>query len=105
MDHLDAADQLGPVAAGPDRNQLARAEVHGARVVQTLKLAIAWCPGPFDPLALPLMTVMRKALKTLLVLAGMSLAVLGPLSQAASAATVLPIEQAFHKQRRVRSLN
>jgi hypothetical protein len=51
------------------------------------------------------MTVMRKASKTLLVLAGPSLAVLGPIGQAASAATVLPIEQAFHKQRRVRSLN
>ena len=34
---------------------------------------------------------MRKALKTLLVLAGLSLAVLGPLCQAASAATVLSI--------------
>ena len=51
------------------------------------------------------MTVMRKASKTLLVLAGLSLTVLGPIGQAASAATVLPIEQAFHKQRRVRSLN
>ena len=91
MDHLDAAYQLGPVATGPDRDQFARAEVHGARVVQTLKLAIAWCPGPFGPLALPLMTVMRKASKTLLVLAGLSLAVLGPLCQAASAATVLSI--------------
>jgi len=38
---LDAADQLRPVTAGPNRNQLARAEVHGARVVQTLKMAIA----------------------------------------------------------------
>jgi len=47
MDHLDSADQLRPVAAGPDRNQLARAEVHGARVVQTLKLAIALCLGRF----------------------------------------------------------
>ena len=37
------------------------------------------------------MTVMRKALKTLLVLAGMSLAVLGPLCQEATAATVLSI--------------
>ena len=91
MDHLDAADQLGPVAAGPHRNQLARAEVHGARVVQTLRVAIAWCPGPFGLLPLPLMTGMRKASKTLLVLAGMSLAVLGPLSQAVSAATVLSI--------------
>ena len=45
MDHLDPADQFGPVAAGPDRNQLARAEIHGARVVQTLKLAIAWRLG------------------------------------------------------------
>ena len=51
------------------------------------------------------MTVMRKASKTLLVLAGLSLTVLGSIGQAASAATVLPIEQAFHKQRRVRSLN
>jgi len=91
MDHLDAADQLGPVAAGPHGNQLARSEVHGARVVQTLKLAIAWCPVPFGLLPLPLMTVMRKALKTLLVLAGLSLAALGSLCQAASAATVLSI--------------
>ena len=37
------------------------------------------------------MTLMRKASKTLLVLAGLSLAVLGPLGQAASAATVLSI--------------
>ena len=37
------------------------------------------------------MTVMRKALKTLLVLAGLSLAALGSLCQAASAATVLSI--------------
>jgi len=29
MDHLDAADQFGPVTAGPNRNQFARAEVHG----------------------------------------------------------------------------
>ena len=91
MDHLDAADQLGPVAAGPDRNQIARAEIHGATVVQTLKLAIACCPPPFGPLTLPLMTVMRKASKTLLVLAGLSLADLGPLGQAARAATVLSI--------------
>jgi len=41
VNHLDPADQLRPVAAGPNRNQFARAEVHGARVVQTLKLAIA----------------------------------------------------------------
>ncbi len=91
MDHLDAADQLGPVAAGPDRNQLARSEVHVATVVQTLKLAIAWCPGPFGLLPLPLMTVMRKASKTLLGLAGLFLAGLGSLSQAATAATVLSI--------------
>lgn len=91
MDHLDAADQLGPVAAGPNRNQLARAEVHGGRVVQTLKLAIAWCQGPVGKLALPLMTVMRKASKTLLVLAGLFLAALAPFAQAASAATVLSI--------------
>ena len=51
------------------------------------------------------MTVMRNPSKPLLGLAGLSLAVLGPIGQAASAATVLPIEQAFHKQRRVRSLN
>ena len=51
------------------------------------------------------MTVLRKALKILLGLAGLSLAALGPIGQAASAATVLPIEQAFHKQRLVRSLN
>ena len=37
------------------------------------------------------MTVMRKASKTLLVLAGLSLAAHGPLGQAASAATVLSI--------------
>ena len=37
------------------------------------------------------MTVLRKASKTLLVLAGLSLAALGPLCQAASAATVLSI--------------
>ena len=37
------------------------------------------------------MTVMRKASKTLLGLAGLSLAVLGPLCQAAAAATVLSI--------------
>ena len=91
MDHLDAADQFGPVAAGPHSNQLARAEVHGARVVQTLKLAIAWCPGPFGLLPLPLMTGMRKALKTLLVLAGLAIAAHGPLGQAASAAIVLSI--------------
>jgi hypothetical protein len=47
VNHLDPADQFGPVAAGPDRNQLARAEVHGGRVVQTLKLAIALCLGRF----------------------------------------------------------
>ena len=91
MDHLDPADQFGPVAAGLDSYQLARAEVHGERVVQTLWVAIAWCPGPFGPLALPLMTVMRKASKTLLALAGLSLAALGPLGQAAGAATVLSI--------------
>ena len=37
------------------------------------------------------MTVLRKASKTLLVLAGLSLAALGPLGQAATAATVLSI--------------
>ena len=37
------------------------------------------------------MTVMRKASKTLLVLAGLSLAALGPLGQAATAATVISI--------------
>ena len=37
------------------------------------------------------MTVMRKASKTLLVLAGLSLAALGPLGLAATAATVLSI--------------
>lgn len=51
------------------------------------------------------MTRMRKVSKTLLGLACLSLAALGPIGQAASAVTVLPIEQAFHKQRRVRSLN
>ena len=96
MDQLDAADQFGPVAAGPHSNQLARAEVHGARVVQTLKLAIAWCPGPIGPLALPLMTGMQKVSKTLLVLAGLSLAALGPLGQAATAATVLSIGDGVH---------
>ena len=40
---------------------------------------------------MPLMTVMRKASKTLLGLAGLFLAVLGPLGQAATAATVLSI--------------
>ena len=40
---------------------------------------------------LPLMTVMRKVSKTVFVLAGLSLAVLGPLGLAASAATVLSI--------------
>ena len=91
MDHLDAADQLGPVAAGPDSYQFARAEVHGARVVQTLMVAKVCCPGPFGLLHMPLMTVMRKASKTLLGLAGLSLAALGPLCQAATAATVLSI--------------
>jgi hypothetical protein len=37
------------------------------------------------------MTVMRKAPKTLLVLAALSLVALGPLCQAATAATVLSI--------------
>ena len=46
-----------------------------------------------------------KASKTLLVLAGISLAGLGPLGQEATAATVLSIEQASHNQRRVRALN
>jgi len=54
-------------------------------------LAIAWCLGPFGPLVLPLMTVMRKASKTLLVLTGLCLAVLPPFGQAATAATVLSI--------------
>ena len=58
------------------------------RVVQTLRVAIAWCPGPFGPLALLLMTVMGKASKTLLVLAGLSLAALGTLCHAV---TVLSI--------------
>ena len=83
MDHLDAADQLGPVVAGPQSNQLARAKVHGARIVQMFKVATAWCLGPFGPLALPLMTVMRKASKSLLGMAGLSLSALGPLGQAA----------------------
>ena len=81
MDHLDAADQLGPVAAGPNCYQLARAEVHGARLVQMLKVAMAWYPAPFGPLALLLMTVIWKASKTLLVLASLYLATLGPLGQ------------------------
>lgn len=42
-------------------------------------------------LALPLMTVLRKASKTLLGLAGLSLAALAPFGQAATAATVLSI--------------
>jgi hypothetical protein len=88
MDHLDAADQFGPVTAGPNRNQFARAEVHGVRVVQMLTMAIAWRLGPFVPLALP---EKRKTSKTLLVLAGLSMAALGPLCQAATAATVLSI--------------
>ena len=88
MDHLDAADKFGPVAAGPHSNQLARAEVHGARVVQTLKMAIDWCLGPFGLLPLPLMTGMQKVLKTLLGLAGLSLAALGTLCHAV---TVLSI--------------
>ena len=91
MDHLDAANQLGPVAAGPHRNQLARAEVHGAMVVQTLKLAIAWCQRRFGLLPLPLMTVMRKSPKPLMGRAGLSLAALGPFCQAATAAKVLSI--------------
>ena len=41
MDHWDGANQLGPRAASTQRNQLARSEVHGARVVQTLKLRLA----------------------------------------------------------------
>ena len=41
MDHLDTTNQFGPVAASPHNNQLARAEVHGERVVQTLKLTNA----------------------------------------------------------------
>ena len=45
------------------------------------------------------MTVMRIAPKTLLVLAGLSLASLGTLCKAASATAVLPIEQVSHKQR------
>ena len=91
MDHLDAADQLGPVAAGPHSNQFTRAEVHGGRVVQTLKVAIALQPGPFGLLPLPLMIGIRKASNPLLVLAGLSLAALGLLGQVASAATVLSI--------------
>ena len=51
------------------------------------------------------MTVMRKASTTLLVLVGLSLAAHGPLCQAASAATVLSIEQASHNQRRALALN
>ena len=91
MDHLDAADQLRPVAAGPNRNQFARAEVHGARLVQKIFVAIAWRPGPLGLQLLPLMPVMRKASKPLLGLAGLSLAVLAPFGQAATAATVLSI--------------
>ena len=54
-------------------------------------VAIAWCRGPLGLPLLPLMPVMRKASKTLLVLAGLSLAVLAPYGQAATAATVLSI--------------
>ena len=36
---------VGPVAAGPDRDQFARAVVHRARVVQTLTVVMAWRPG------------------------------------------------------------
>ena len=54
-------------------------------------MAIAWWLGRLGLLPLLLMTVMRKDLKTLLVLAGLSLAALGPLCKAASAATVLSI--------------
>ena len=50
MDHLYAADQLGPVAAGPDSYQLARPEVQCARVVQTFRVAMTWCPGRFGQL-------------------------------------------------------
>jgi len=53
--------------------------------------AIAWRPGPLGLQLLPLMPVMRKASKLLLVLAGLSLAVLAPFGQAATAATVLSI--------------
>ena len=47
-------------------------------------------PRPVWP-AVPQVPVMRKASKTQLVWAGISLAALGPLVQAASAATVLSI--------------
>jgi len=54
-------------------------------------VAIAWRPGPLGLQLLPLMPVMRKASKPLLGLAGLSLAVLAPFGQAATAATVLSI--------------
>jgi len=54
-------------------------------------VAIAWRPGPLGLQLLPLMTVMRKASKPLLGLAGLSLAVLAPFGQAATTATVLSI--------------
>jgi len=91
MDHLDAADQFWPVAAGPDHNQLARAEVHGARVVQTLKVAIALCQGPFGLQSIPQVPVMRKASNAMLSLVALTAAALAPFGQAASAATVLSI--------------
>ena len=87
MDHLDAADQLGPVAAGPHRNQLARAEVHGGEGSTNAQGGNSLVPRSVWP-AVPQMTVMRKPPKTLLVLVGLFL---GSLSQAASAATVLSI--------------
>lgn len=46
MDHWDGANQLGPGAASAQRNQLARSEVHGARVVPTLKLRLACMGAP-----------------------------------------------------------
>jgi len=91
VNHLDPANQLRPVAACPDRNQLARAEVHGARVVQTLKVAIAWRLGPFGPLALPEVSEMRKDSKILLLMTGLFLAALTPFAQSAIAAMVLSI--------------
>ena len=91
MEGLDAADQFGPVTAGPNRNQLARAEVHGARVVQTLKLAIALCQGPFGLQSIPQVPVMRKAANAMLSLVALTVAALAPFGQAATAATVLSI--------------
>ena len=66
MDHLDAADQFGPMAASPDRNQLARAEVHGTRLVQTLKLVRLACIDAPETAQTPFGVASRNQLKALL---------------------------------------